>query len=465
MEAVAPHLFGNYYDAFLSDLPWLGAFNFGRDPFFYSLYVGPLVLLLAAVGLAARFRPNAFWLAIGLMFLVAAFGGYTPLYPLARRLFPSLLYFRFPVKYIVVSLFACAVLAAEGFAVLRRPDSFSWLPPLGGRVASAAGIGLLLSCALFLIPDLASRGARAFAVSAHLKNPAAGAEFLTRVAPPLLARGLGLLLAGSLLVAVAARARFAATALFAAVAVDLLAANHGLNPTTDLVKLSPPAWYTASAGPQRIYVGGRVRGFMNPDDPDGTPAWQIPAESTAVEGRMVLNAELPMAPSGWRVREALSYDLPVLWPAEYDATVRRFEQAPPAERAAFLRRAGVRRCVLPLTESRQWRVVAEVPGWNMRLGAIPARHAFVPSVEVASALRLPGSARRLRWRSPTARGRARCRRRRPRPRRSPPPRAAGTPRRWSWRRLPRAPASWSCAIRTTRPGRPRWTAFPPRWSA
>ena len=82
-ETLAPHLFGNYYDAFLADLPWMGALNFGRDPFFYSLYVGPLVLLLACAGLAARFRRNAFWLAILLVFLVAALGGYTPLYPLA----------------------------------------------------------------------------------------------------------------------------------------------------------------------------------------------------------------------------------------------------------------------------------------------------------------------------------------------------------------------------------------------
>ena len=38
----------------------MGALNFGRDPFFYSLYVGPIVLLLAAVGaFAARFRRNA----------------------------------------------------------------------------------------------------------------------------------------------------------------------------------------------------------------------------------------------------------------------------------------------------------------------------------------------------------------------------------------------------------------------
>ena len=57
-ETVAPHLFGNYYDAFLADLPWMGALNFGRDPFFYSLYVGPLVLLLAAVGPGRALPPE-----------------------------------------------------------------------------------------------------------------------------------------------------------------------------------------------------------------------------------------------------------------------------------------------------------------------------------------------------------------------------------------------------------------------
>jgi len=113
-EAVAPGLFGSY-NATLAELPWMGALNFGRDPFFYSLYVGPLVLLLAGVGLASRFRRNVFWLLVAVVFLAAAFGGYTPFYPLARKLFPPLLYFRFPVKYLVVTVFACAVLAAEGF--------------------------------------------------------------------------------------------------------------------------------------------------------------------------------------------------------------------------------------------------------------------------------------------------------------------------------------------------------------
>jgi membrane protein YfhO len=411
-ETLAPGLFGNYYHAFLADLPWMGALNFGRDPFFYSIYAGPLVLLLAGIGLGARFRRNAFWLAVALAFLAAALGGYTPLYPFVRKLVPPLMYFRFPVKYLVVSFFACAVLAAEGFSLILppkggshrseeggshrsgengasdEPNQVSWLPPLGGRIALLAGIGLVLALSLSAVPDLVSRGAYALAAATHLKDPAAGAAFLAGSAPPLIARAFGLLLAGALLIAVAPRVRLAGAALFVATVADLLVTNGALNPTMERATLQPPAWYMESAGPQRMYVGGRVRGFMNPDDPDAVKTWQLPERGAAVERRAALNAELPMAPSGWGVREALSYDLPYLWPAEYEAAVRRFETAAPAERAAFLRRAGVRRCVLPVTEARQYRRVAPVPNWNMQLFECDpgAKRVFVtPSIDVAVA--------------------------------------------------------------------------------
>jgi len=388
-EMVVPHVFGNYYDALLPDLPWMGALNFGRDPFFYSLYVGPLVLLLASAGLITRFRRNAFWLAVALVFLVAALGGYTPLYPLARKVFPPLMYFRFPVKYVVFTIFACAVLAAEGWAaVVERPPAFDAAQAReGGRIhmlatwiGVAAAVALLGSIALLFMPAMASRAAHALAVDGHLRDPAAGAVFLARVGPPLVVRLFGLLFAGCLLLMLARRRQTLVWLLFAATCADLAITNSGLNPTTDIARLAPPAWYTASAGPWRLYVGGRVRGFMNTNDPDATPTWQEPA---AVEGRMALNAELPMAPSGWGVREALSYDLPHLWPAEYEATVRQFEQGSRDERTTFLRRTGVRRCVLPVTAQRPpstslragpstslragWRVVADVPDWNMRV--------------------------------------------------------------------------------------------------
>jgi prepilin-type N-terminal cleavage/methylation domain-containing protein len=177
-----------------------------------------------------------------------------------------------------------------------------------------------------------------------------------------------MLVAAALLVALAAKHHYAWALLAAITCADLLAVAAGLNPTLPVDRLTPPAWFAAaSSRAERLYIGGRVRGYMNAGDPDAVSTWHIPAESTAVAGRMELNAELPMAPSGWRVREALSYDLPYLWPAEYEQTVRRFERASRAERDAFLRRTGVRWCVVNDAQQRPWRAVAAVPDWNMRV--------------------------------------------------------------------------------------------------
>jgi prepilin-type N-terminal cleavage/methylation domain-containing protein len=241
---------------------------------------------------------------------------------------------------------------------------------------------------VILAPHAAWHAAHWLATTTHMKDPAAGAAFLVRSAPPLAARGFGLLLAAGVLIVAAERRRQLAGVLFAAVCADLAITNGGLNLTMDVAKLTPPAWYSGSSGSsQRLYVGGRMRGYMNSGDPDGTPDWQIPAEATAIEGRMELNGQLPMAPSGWRVREALSYDLPYLWPAEYEKTLRRFEEAEPDARSAFLRRSGVRRCILPRAQSRSFPRVAEVPDWNMVVYDcdVAATRAFIASsVDIAA---------------------------------------------------------------------------------
>jgi prepilin-type N-terminal cleavage/methylation domain-containing protein len=394
-EAIAPHLFGNYYDAFLADLPWMGALNFGRDPFFYSIYLGPLVLLLALVALGGRTRYVAFWGAAALVFVVAALGGYTPVYPAVRRLVPALRYFRFPVKYILFAVFACAVLAAEGFSRLRDPRARSRVPAVAG---SLAAIGMLLSIVALTDAPMVLRIGRDLAAATHLKDPDAGAAFLARVAPPLAARACALLMAGAAVMAVAfgrARAsRAAAIVLYAATCADVLITNSGLNPTMAVAKLEPPGWFTAAAGSQRVYIGGRFRGYMNAADPDAAASWQIPAEPTAVEGRMRLNALLPMAPSGWNVREALSYDLPYLWPHDYEATLARFEKAGGGERDAFLRRSGVRWCVLPVSQARAWQSIAEVSDWNMRVYDC---HPGAARAIVASAIEVGGDAADLTW--------------------------------------------------------------------
>ena len=376
LEFVAPHLFGNYYDSFLADIPWMTVLNSGRDPFFYSLYVGPIVLLLAAVAVWARPRRAWFWVVIGIAFMIAAFGGYTPVYPLVRKLVPPLAYFRFPVKYLSITVFACAVLAAEGWDALRRVDSESpaeatprrTLMRITRGAAILAVVAALAVLAVTLFHQVSWNRAYALASWLKISHPDTAADLILRLGPPLFGRAAGLLLAGAALLGVAStdgpRARAAVYLLFLATAIDLGITNGGLSLTTDVEKLMPPAWYTRLSSGERLYIGGRVRGFMNTADMDAAPSWKVPAESTAVEGRMELNAELPMAPSGWRVREALSYDLPVLWPSEYEAIVRTFEHAGRRQRDAFLRRSGVRWCVRP---SAPLPPILEVAHWETKL--------------------------------------------------------------------------------------------------
>jgi hypothetical protein len=291
------------------------------------------------------------------------------------------MYFRFPVKYIVFAVFAVAVLAAEGWRRIPLPRGHDsawittvWLPAIAG--------GLFLAITLWLMaaPSTLHAATQSLALVTHLKDAEAGAEFLARVAPPLALRTGALLVAAALLAAFARQRPYAWWLLAGIACGDLLVSGAGLNPTLEVARLSPPSWFTAASSSQRLYIGGRVRGYMNGGDPDGVSTWQIPAEATAIAGRMLLNSMLPMAPSGWRVREALSYDLPYLWPAEYEAAVRRFEQATPGERDAFLRRAGVRWCVLPEERAVPWRAIADVRDWNMRVfecHADASRLAFV----------------------------------------------------------------------------------------
>ncbi|HTL43622.1 MAG TPA: prepilin-type N-terminal cleavage/methylation domain-containing protein [Vicinamibacterales bacterium] len=394
LEAVVPHLFGNYYTSFLADMPWMTTLNSGREPFFYSLYVGPLVVLMACAGIVAAPRRSAPWLFLLVLFGIAAMGNYTPLYPAARRAIPALAFFRFPIKYSAVACFALAVLAAEGSEAVIRTERETAARRLHGVAVAAGALAVTLSLVLvvaLLAPSPAWQAARGLAHQLQLEAPDAGAAFLLAYGEPLAARSIGTLLVGAALLALAAdprqpRRRIAWMVLLTLCAGDLVVSNGGLNPTIAESTLRPPEWYLGLAGRDRVYVGGRVRGFMDADDIDGSPGWDLPPEPSAIAARAVLNAELPMESSGWRVREALSYDLPILLPSAYRAVVGRFVDAGPAERDAFLRRSGVRWCVLP-EDRANGAVIAAVPDWHMAVticSPLAARVFVPPSVDDAA---------------------------------------------------------------------------------
>ena len=118
------------------------------------------MLLLAAAGAMVPARRRAFWIVVAIVAVACSFGGYTPIYPFLRTLAPPLMYFRFPVKYLIFAVFAVAVLAAEGFAA--RPER-AWKPAAAASVA-----GLILAIAAVALPDLVSRVAYWLAATTHL---------------------------------------------------------------------------------------------------------------------------------------------------------------------------------------------------------------------------------------------------------------------------------------------------------
>ena len=255
--------------------------------------------------------------------MVAALGGYTPFYPLVAPRVPALAVFPLPREVPRRSrVFACAVLAADGWdrssprrRSRRRSHGRTRLAAIrdrGGLPAALrpAGLARALADARDVAapgPALAVRhapegscGGRRFP---RARGAAAGRTRLRRCCSP-----------AAVLIAWRRRdgQRARRGSVLRALGADLLDRQRRAQPD-DRAREARAAGlvHPASARDARLYIGGRVRGFMNTADPDATPSWQIPAESTAVEGRMELNAELPMAPSGWRVREALSYDLAV----------------------------------------------------------------------------------------------------------------------------------------------------------
>ena len=111
---------------------------------FHSDYFGVVVLVLlgAAFGQSARASFKRFWIGTGIVALLWAFGGHTPLFHLILFV-PGTKYFRAPSVMIFVTAFSVAVLAAIGAErVLRRQVSRRYA--IGWGIAGAA-VALFMS--------------------------------------------------------------------------------------------------------------------------------------------------------------------------------------------------------------------------------------------------------------------------------------------------------------------------------
>jgi hypothetical protein len=139
LQALLPGLFG--LPAAPAEAWWGGRFFTKGLPYFLSLYVGPVALALAAVGVVAlprRVRPVLLaFAALGLWYALGERGG---LAPLLSRL-PLGSSFRFPSKALLLPHLAVAM--AAGFAVerLRFGRAWGWLAGAAG-LAAVAAVGL-----------------------------------------------------------------------------------------------------------------------------------------------------------------------------------------------------------------------------------------------------------------------------------------------------------------------------------
>jgi len=93
---------------------------------------------------------------------------------------------------------------------------------------------------------------------------------------------------------------------------------------------------------ERVYIGGRLEGYVNTTDVDAPKYARYLDEFPEMEQRYLVVGEFPFHTSGSRIRESMSYDLPVLWPTDFARAGGWFKVAPREDRLRYLARVGTR---------------------------------------------------------------------------------------------------------------------------
>ena len=369
LELLVPHFFGDYFNSHLRELVWMLALNSQRDPFYYTMYVGVPIVLLAGVAMCSGRPGTRFWTVVVVACAIASLGPHTPLYPALQEIVPPLKSFRFPVKYLSLAALGIATLAAMTFQWLLDRDvpmrSLRIVLIVSG-VAAALTYGFIAW--VLIAPELPIRGFFRLAIWAHVPAPIQGAEFLLFRARPLLTSLLLKILCASFLLWIAASGRRewrTALLVFTAFAgIDLLASNSSVNPTMDPKLLENPEWtrHIPKDMHERVYVGGRLEGYVNTTDVDAPKYARYLDDYTELEQRYLIVGQFVFHPSGHRIRESMSYDLPVLWPTDFARAGGWFKMATRADRLRFLSRVGTRFALLPTPPSPEAKPLARMIG-------------------------------------------------------------------------------------------------------
>jgi hypothetical protein len=364
LESIAPTIFGNFSAGFINTQPWLQPLNGGRDPFFYSIYLGVPTGLLALVGLRLppQRRWTLFWGVVAIVSVIAALGDHTVIYPAAEWIVPVLRGFRYPAKYLVFLSLACSALAVAGWTVLERQRQSADAEDdtrlrSARRLVVACGllfvvVGYAIAAAALLFPDQTSRALFRLAVTINMNDPVFG---VVAMMPELPAHGARLLLmsvvsTGFVWLALSKRpeARRAQWLLFGMIAVDLAVTNGSLNPTGDVSLLKPPPWTTIvlQHPHERFYFGGRLDGNLTKLDVDGPREVTLAPQIELEDVRVVTSTRLLVTPSSIGAREMTTYDLSGMAPLEPAFFIEQFKKEGREKRQLALGRTGVRDCLI-----------------------------------------------------------------------------------------------------------------------
>ncbi len=144
LNFVFPNFFGNFLEGtYVKEI-------LGNDlqTWILSPYIGVLPVFLAVIALFKRSRKVYFFLFTALVFLLLAFGHYTPFYKLLFYSVPWLSAIRYPVKFLFFPTFAAAVLAGWGLTELAGNLKKREITAFWGIKAALSGV-LLLSVVYF----------------------------------------------------------------------------------------------------------------------------------------------------------------------------------------------------------------------------------------------------------------------------------------------------------------------------
>jgi hypothetical protein len=253
LQAAIANLFGNPVKVWTE---WWGVRFFSNlYPYILSLYVGPLVLALAAAGLTTRRKyvgRFALLIAVAVVVCLGANAFWTPFFDLS----PKLRFLRFPVKAFYSVQFALALLAS--FALDAILDGGRDGLRRAARFAMAASV---LFTGLILVAPLAPQATHWFM---DQLVPGGLGQSLRDQITNLVARdaavGGGVAFVGTIVLFLTLRGRLApslaASALVALVAADLIRAGAGLNPavSSTFFELSPEMYAHLSL----LRSGGRT---------------------------------------------------------------------------------------------------------------------------------------------------------------------------------------------------------------